>query len=65
MAVSRKAAGNAVQRNRLRRLIRESFRLHDLPGFDFVVMAKPDAAAQDNAAVLDDLAVLWTRLDRR
>lgn len=65
MAVSRKAAGNAVQRNRLRRLIRESFRLRDLPEVDIVVMAKPDAAAQDNAAVLDDLAALWTRLDRR
>jgi ribonuclease P protein component len=43
MSVNRKV-GNAVRRNRIRRLIRESFRLmqHDFPaGYDLVVVVRP------------------------
>ena len=43
MSVSRKV-GTAVRRNRIRRLIRESFRLlqHDFPqGYDLVVVVRP------------------------
>jgi len=42
LAVSVKNAGNSVERNRLRRTIRESFRLHqhELPPVDVVVSAR-------------------------
>ena len=64
MAVSTRAAGNSVVRNRIRRLIRESFRMHrhDLPALDFLVTARPAAASAENRLVFASLAGLWERV---
>jgi ribonuclease P protein component len=64
LAVASKTAGGSVGRNRLRRVIRESFRLHqhELPALDFVIGARTaarEAPARDLRASLD---VLWTRV---
>jgi ribonuclease P protein component len=50
MAISRKV-GNAVTRNRIRRLIKEVFRRlrEDLPPADLVVIAKPQAKSMAEA----------------
>ncbi|HAI58270.1 MAG TPA: ribonuclease P protein component [Xanthomonadaceae bacterium] len=63
MAVSRKVSPDAVVRNRIKRQIRESFRLHypSLPAADCIVVARVGAGALDNAALRADLAQLWTR----
>lgn len=60
-----KKVGNAVQRNHIRRLIRESFRRHKLellPGFDIVVIAKKNAALISNDAIFDELALLGKKV---
>lgn len=43
LTVSRRAAKRAVDRNKLKRLARESFRHHALPPCDFVVLARAGA----------------------
>jgi ribonuclease P protein component len=64
MAVSRRVSKLAVVRNRIRRQIRESFRLHrtHLPATDILVIARPSAAMQSNHALRQDLDALWSRL---
>lgn len=67
MAVGLRAAGNAVRRNRIRRLIRESFRMHrhELPAVDFLVTARAAAAAATNQVVFESLAQHWRAVRAR
>jgi ribonuclease P protein component len=64
IAVSRRVSKLAVERNRLRRLIRESFRHHRsaIPALDVLIVARLRAAQEPNAALRAELATLWRRL---
>lgn len=66
LAVATRTAGNSVARNRVRRIVKESFRLHqhELPGVDIVVAARArvkDAAAAD---LRGSLAALWRNVTK-
>jgi ribonuclease P protein component len=70
MAVSKKACVRAVDRNRIKRIIRESFRTQ-MPGsgtekpLDFVVLPSAGAADQSNKALNESLSSHWERLIRK
>ena len=67
MAVGIRAAGNSVNRNRLRRVIRESFRMHrqEMPAVDVLVTARAASAAAPNREIFASLAGLWLKIGRR
>lgn len=66
MAVSLRTAGSAVRRNRIRRLIRESFRLNQgrLPSADIVVNARAATREAGARQIADSLEKLWDRIGR-
>ncbi len=62
-----KKVGNAVRRNRIRRLIREAFRRGrmELPeGIDVVIIAKKTAVHLESAAVFEDLDFLGKKVKK-
>ena len=64
LAVASRTAGGSVQRNRIRRVIRESFRLHqhELPAADLVVSARARARGATGAEMHAALAALWKKV---
>lgn len=66
MSVAVRTMGSAVRRNRVRRMIRESFRLHraGLPALDVIIGVRPVARDASAPAVRDALEKIWQRLGR-
>jgi ribonuclease P protein component len=64
LAVAVRIAGGGVARNRIRRIIRESFRLHqhELPAVDLVVSARLKVREATRAALRASLEALWKKV---
>jgi ribonuclease P protein component len=64
LAVANRVAGGSVERNRIRRIIRESFRLHQytMPAVDLVVSARPRARDASGAELRASLVGLWKKV---
>lgn len=64
LAISRKVARSAVARNRIKRIIRESFRRQQaqLAGLDWVVMGRAGLTESDNAVLFASLQRHWRKL---
>lgn len=64
LAIAKKSVPLAVQRNRIKRTIRESFRLQatQLPNVDIVILSKKGCADLSNAQLRAVLDQLWRRI---
>ena len=64
LAISKKQLRSAVDRNRIKRVVRESFRQQrgSLPPVDLVVVARRDTGRANSAQLRDSLGLHWQRL---
>jgi len=67
LVIAKKHIRHAVDRNRMKRLIRETFRVkqQQLAGIDVIVLARKGMNDSTNAVLLDQLNGQWQRLIRK
>lgn len=67
LVVGKKHVRLATQRNRIKRLLRESFRhyQHSLAGLDIVLLVRGPMHLENNARTRQTVDTLWSDLNRR
>ena len=67
LVIGKKNLRKAIQRNRIKRLLRSSFRLNQslLEGLDIVILARSNMSNQDNRQILENIQGLWLDLAKK
>jgi len=67
LAIAKKRLKRAVDRNLVKRLVRESFRHHQiqLKGLDFVVMVQSGIDLKDTTSLSNSLSRHWSKIIKR
>lgn len=65
MVVGRKAAPSAVKRNRIKRVLRESFRHRAMAPFDIIVLAKSTNVNDEQPDLRDTVDSLFNELESK
>lgn len=67
LVVAKKNVRQAVQRNRVKRIIRESFRLHqhEIANVDMVILVRQGVDKLSNAQLHTEIEKLWKRLNKK
>nr|WP_189420639.1 ribonuclease P protein component [Cellvibrio zantedeschiae] len=67
LVIAKKHIRHAVDRNRMKRLIRETFRVkqQQLAGIDVIVLARKGMHDSTNAVLIEQLNAQWQRLIRK
>ena len=62
LALSKKMIAKAHDRNRIKRLLRESFRTTELPAVDLVFLARSGVGKLENKTIAAQLGNAWDKL---
>lgn len=64
LIVAKKTAKQAFQRNRFKRVVRESFRLmsYQLPQVDIVILSRNGIKEADNTLLFSELSYIWKKM---
>ncbi|HFC93245.1 MAG TPA: ribonuclease P protein component [Leucothrix mucor] len=67
LAIAKKSAKRSVDRNRIKRLLRESFRnrQHQLPSIDIIALCRPSATKLTNEQILQQLEKQWRYIEKK
>lgn len=63
-AITKKNVARAHERNRIKRIVRESFRHTKLQGVDIIFLAKPGLSRQNNASIFSNISKAWEKLSK-